>query len=77
MYEAHQQADHKTLRRYFRGPYLETITKETARLKHWLMAVISLYEEEAKTEGSIQTILDDLGGVSIDDLNHSNDQAEK
>lgn len=77
MYEAHQQADHKTLRRYFKRPYLETITKEMARLEHWLMAVISLYEEEAKTEGSLRTILvDDLGGVLIDDLNHTN-QAEE
>ena len=62
MYEAHRQADHTALRRYFRRPYLETITKETTRLEYWLTAVMTLYEEEAKTEGSIRKILDDRVG---------------
>ena len=75
MYEAHRRADHRALRRYFKRPYLETITKETTRLEHWLVAVISLYNEEAKTEGSIWRILDDHG-VSIDGLNQTN-QAEE
>ena len=75
MYEAHRRADHRALRRYFKRPYLETITKETTRLEHWLVAVISLYDEEAKTEGSIWRILDDHG-VSIDGLNQTN-QAEE
>ena len=75
MYEAHRQADHPTLRRYFRRPYLETITKETTRLEYWLTAVMTLYEEEAKTEGSIRKILDDLG-ITIDDINQTN-QAEE
>ena len=59
--KAHRQADNKTQRRYFKRLYLETITTEMARLEHWLVAVISLYKEEAKTEGSIRNILDDLG----------------
>lgn len=40
--------------------YLETMN-ERERLELWLVAVISLYEEEAKTEGIIRTILDELG----------------
>ena len=76
MYEAHRHADHPTLRRYFRRPYLETITaKEISRLEYWLTAVTTLYDEEAKTEGSIRKILDDLG-ITIDDI-HQTDQAEE
>ena len=75
MYEAHRRADHRALRRYFKRPYLETITKETTRIEHWVVAVISFYDEEAKTEGSIRRILDDQG-VHIDEL-HQITQAEE
>ena len=75
MYEAHRRADIPTLWRYFKRPYLETITKETKRLEHWLVAVSTLYEEEAKTDGSIRKILDDQG-VHIDEL-HQITQAEE
>ena len=59
MYDIHEQADHPVLCRYFKRPYLETITESTTRLEHWLIAVITLYEEEVKTEGSIQKLMDD------------------
>ena len=58
------------IRSYF-AVILETITKETTQLEHWLVAAISLYDEEAITEGSIWRILDDHG-VSIDGLNQTN-----
>ena len=65
-YEAHRRSDHRALRRYFKRPYLETITKEMTR---------RLYDEDAKTEGSIRRILDDQG-VHIDEL-HQITQAEE
>lgn len=44
--------------------------------EHWLVAVISLYDEEAKTEGSIRDIIIRDHGVHIDDFNQTN-QAEE
>ena len=75
MYEIHSQADRPVLRRYFKRPYLETITKPTTRIEHWLIAVITLYEEEAKTEGSIRTLLDE-NGVTLDEIHHTNQVEE-
>ena len=75
MYDIHEQADHPALRRYFKRPYLETITKPTTRLEHWLTAVITLYEEEAKTEGSIRKLMDE-NGVTIEEIHHTNQVEE-
>ena len=75
MYDIHEQADHPVLRRYFKRPYLETITKPTTRLEHWLVAVITLYEEEAKTEGSIRKLMDE-NGVTIEEIHHTNQVEE-
>ena len=76
MYEAHRQADHLALRRYFKRLYLETITKATTRIEHWLVTVISLHDEEAKTEGSIQDIIRDHR-VNIDEFNKTNQADEE
>ena len=77
MYHIHEQVDHPVLRRYFKRPYLETIMKQpTTRLEHLLIAVITLYEEEAKTEGSIWKLLDE-NGVTIAEIPHHTNQVEE
>ena len=75
MNEAHQQADHPALQRHFERPYLKTISKAKTRIEHWLVAVTSLYDDEAKTEDSIQDIIRDHG-VNINEFNQTN-QAEE
>ena len=49
--------------------------KPTTRLEHWLIAVITLYEEEAKTEGNIRKLLDE-NGVTIEEIHHTNQVEE-
>lgn len=70
MYRVHREAKCEALRRYYNRPYLEMITKETDHMEYWMIrTVMALYEEEAKTDGSIRSILDKAVVADIEDIN--------
>ena len=47
-------------------------TKETDHMEYWMITVVALYEEEAKTDGSIWRIWE-KAAVDIDDINLPHD----
>lgn len=67
MYRVHRQARSEHLKTYFNRPYLEMITIETDRMEYWMIAVMAIYEEEAKADERIQTILVTVA-VEMDDI---------
>ena len=70
MYRAHREAKSESLRRYYNRPYLEMIMIATDRMEYWMITVTALYDEEAKTDGSIRRILHRAMLVEdIDDIN--------